>query len=54
MSEVKTLVQNFKIAGLYLSDAQSFPFVMAVDKGEMFRRDVDLEMHYTARQVRRR
>jgi hypothetical protein len=51
VSEAKTLVQNFGIGGLYLADAQSYPFIMALDKGELFRKDVDGEFHYEYREI---
>ena len=51
MSEAKTLVYNFGIGGLYLTDAQSYPFIMALDTGELFRRDPDGEGHYDATQI---
>jgi hypothetical protein len=51
VSEAKTLVQNFGIGGLYLSDAQSYPFIMTLDTGELFRRDVDGECHYGASEI---
>jgi glycogen synthase len=51
VSEMKTLVQNFGINGLYLNDCQSFPFIQALDVGELFRRDPDGEAHYTPREV---
>lgn len=52
-------VQNYtmgehRIGGLYLSDCQSYPFIQAMDVGELFRRDVDGEGHYSPREVRRR
>jgi len=53
VSEAKTLVLNFGIGGLYLTDAQSYPFIMAMDPGELFRRDPDGEGHYSAKQVGR-
>lgn len=43
-----------RIGGLYLSDCQSYPFIQAMDVGELFRRDVDGEGHYSPREVRRR
>lgn len=49
VSEAKTLVQNFGVGGLVLSDAQSYPFVMGLDASELMRRDVDGEMHYSPR-----
>lgn len=51
VSEAKTLVQNFGIGGLYLPDAQSYPFIMALDSGELLRRDVDGETHYTEKEM---
>ena len=39
------------MGGLYLPDAQSYPFIMALDAGELFRRDVDGETHYTEREM---
>lgn len=52
MSEAKTLVYNFGVGGLYLTDAQSYPFIMAADTGELFRRDPDGEGHYSPTEVR--
>ena len=34
-----------------LADAQSYPFIMALDTGELFRRDVDGEGHYGPRDI---
>ena len=51
VSEAKTLVQNFGVGGLYLTDAQSYPFIMASDTSELFRRDVDGEGHYSPREI---
>lgn len=51
ISEAKTLVQNYHIGGLYLPDAQSYPFIMALDTGELWRRDVDGEGHYSPREI---
>jgi glycogen synthase len=51
VSEAKTLVQNFGIGGLYLPDAQSYPFIMALDAGELLRRDVDGETHYSEKEM---
>lgn len=48
---IHPLTQNFGVGGLYLSDAQSYPFIMAIDTGELFRRDVDGETHYSPREM---
>ncbi len=42
-AEARTLVSNFNLSGLYLPDAQSYPFIMSLDTGDLFRRDVDGE-----------
>ena len=51
VSEAKTLLQNFKIGGLCLSEAQGYPFIMALDTSELLRRDVDGEHYYSRRCV---
>lgn len=49
--EMEILATEYGARGVYLPDAQSFPFIFAVDCSEMFRRDVDGEMHYTAEEI---
>jgi hypothetical protein len=49
--ESQTLVQSFSIGGLYLADAQSYPFIMSLDKGELLRKDVDGQRHYEPSEV---
>jgi glycogen synthase len=51
VSEAKHLALSLGVGGLYLTDAQSYPFVQALDTGELFRRDVDGEGHYTPREI---
>jgi hypothetical protein len=51
VSELKTLAQNYGVGGIYLNDAQSYPFVMAADTSELTRRDTDNEPHYSDREV---
>eukprot|EP01138_Halocafeteria_seosinensis_P003736 gb/GECG01003819.1/.p1 GENE.gb/GECG01003819.1/~~gb/GECG01003819.1/.p1 ORF type:complete len:2286 (+),score=259.53 gb/GECG01003819.1/:1-6858(+) len=51
VDEMEILVTEYNAGGIYLADAQSFPFIFALDCSEMFRRDVDGEMHYTPEEI---
>ena len=50
VEEALSLVRTHGV-GLYLPDAQSYPFIMAAETGELFRRDVDGEGHYSPREI---
>lgn len=51
VSEAKQLVSSLKLGGLYLPDAQSYPFILKHDETELLRQDPDGENHYTPREV---
>jgi len=49
--EAVSLIQTYGLGGVYLTEAQSYPFIQRIDEIELGRKDPDGERHYTPRDI---
>ena len=51
ITEINTLIDNFKIDGVHLDNCQAWPQIMEIDAAEMYRIDLDGKPAYTPMEI---